>query len=144
MIRTIMDSNLFMKTMKNRLLTAILAVVGVVILGIAIVWISSNFISSSDGEITIEYINGEHETIKKIEFKKGDSLEELLKDNFNNVKFNSGMLMSIEDYDTPSDYSTFICVYVDDVMSEVGINQIDFKDGKKISLIVTVNTYVPS
>ena len=53
MIRTIMDSNLFMKTMKKSLLTAILAVVGVVILGIAIVWISSKFISSSDGEIRV-------------------------------------------------------------------------------------------
>lgn len=139
-----MDSVLFMKTMKDRLLTAILAVIGVVILGIAIIWISSNFISSNDGKITIEYINGENEIIKKIEFKKGDSIEELLSDNFNNVKFDNGMLMSIEDYDTPSDWKTFICVYVDDIMSEVGINKIEFKDGTTISLIVTVNNYVPS
>ena len=45
--------------------------------------------------------------------------------------------MSIEDYNTPADWSTFIRIYVDNKMSEVGLSDIEFKDGTKISLIIT-------
>ena len=47
------------------------------------------------------------------------------------------MIMSIEDYNTPSDWSTFLSIYVDDEMSMVGLADIVFTDGTKISLIIT-------
>ena len=49
--------------------------------------------------------------------------------------------MTFEDYVTPSDWSTFISIYVNDEMSMVGLNDIKFEDGTKISFIIT--EYVP-
>ena len=51
------------------------------------------------------------------------------------------MLMSIETLETPEDFSKFICIYVDDKMSEVGIEDIEYTDGTKISLIFTEFNY---
>ena len=61
--------------------------------------------------------------------------------NFDNVVFENGMLMSIDTFTTPSDWSTFISVYVDDEMSMVGLLDIQFTDGTKISLVMTEFTY---
>jgi len=52
-----------------------------------------------------------------------------------------GMIMSIETFTTPSDWSTFISIYVNDEMSMVGLLDIKFEDGTKISFINT--EYVP-
>ncbi|MCF0107170.1 MAG: hypothetical protein HUJ53_10430, partial [Holdemanella sp.] len=52
-----------------------------------------------------------------------------------------GMLMSIDQLCTPEDFTTFICIYVDDEMSQVGILDIQYKDGTKITFKDTVNTY---
>ena len=45
--------------------------------------------------------------------------------------------MSIENYTTPADWSTFISIYVDDEMSMVGLADIKFENETKISLIIT-------
>jgi len=45
--------------------------------------------------------------------------------------------MSIEDYVTPSDWSTFIMIYVDGQMSEVGLKDIKYKDGTLITFQIT-------
>lgn len=45
------------------------------------------------------------------------------------------MIMSIDVLTTPLDWSTFICIYVDDKMSNVGINDIHFTNGTRISFI---------
>ena len=47
------------------------------------------------------------------------------------------MILSIDKFTTPSDWSTFISIYVNDEMSMVGINEIEFTDGTKISFINT-------
>ena len=49
--------------------------------------------------------------------------------------------MSIETFTTPSDWSTFISIYVNNEMSMVGLLDIKFEDGIKISFINT--EYVP-
>ena len=129
---------------KKKLVTIILAVVAVLALIPAIIFATNQYQSKGDGTITVEIIDFDGETIiksKDIDFKKGDTLVELVEDNFTNVTYDNGMLMSIEDYVTPADWSSFISIYVDDEMSMVGINQIEFKDGTKISLIYTVFNY---
>ncbi len=116
-----------------------LSVFALAILILCIIGVKKSFAPKYDGTIIIEVIDLNGDTIKEksINFSEGDLLETLIESNFDNVTFNSGMLMSIENYVTPTDWSTFICVYVDDVMSEVGISDIKFYDGCKISLIIT-------
>ena len=50
--------------------------------------------------------------------------------------------MSIEDFTTPSDWSTYISIYVDNKMSQVGLLEIEFMDGTLISFVMTEFNYV--
>ena len=133
----------FMKNKKKLILTVILSLVAVVILVGVYLKINSKYTSNTDGQIQVELVNLDKTIIKEktIDFNEGDTLKELLEDNFNNVVFENGMLMAIEDYITPSDWSTFISVYVDDEMSMVGLLDIQFKNGTKISLVITEYIY---
>ena len=101
------------------------------------------FESKADGEIQVVYVDVEGNTIsdKIIKFKEKDTLVKLLQDNYNNVVIENGMIMSFEDFNTPSDWSQFISIYVNDEMSMVGILEIEFENNTKISLIIT--EYVP-
>lgn len=130
-----------MENKKAVILKTCLTVIGIIVLAVVIVFISSKFVSKDDGEITVEFINGDKKVEEVIGFKENETIDQLLKENFDNVSFKDGMLMTIEDYETPSDWSTFISVYVDGEMSEVGLLQIEFTDGMKISLIVTEFIY---
>ena len=132
-----------MKDKKKLILTIILSVVAVIIFIGAYLMIKSNFTSNSDGAIQVVLVDLDGTTTieKTIEFKEGDTLQQLLEANFDNVVFENGMLMSIDTFTTPSDWSTFISVYVDDEMSMVGLLDIQFTDGTKISLVMTEFTY---
>ena len=124
---------------KKRIIQIIVSVVGVAILALCIVLLSRTFAPKSDGEIEVAYINVENEVVKevKIEFDEGDLLIDLLKENFDNVVFENGMLMAIEDFVTPSDWSLWIAIYVDGQMSNVGLKDIVFTDGTEIDLKIT-------
>ena len=76
-----------------------------------------------------------------IEFKTGDTLDKLLQDNYDNVVITDGMIMSIDSFTTASDWSYFISIYVNDEMSMVGLLDIEFTNGTKISFVMT--EYVP-
>ena len=76
-----------------------------------------------------------------IKFNEGDTLVKLFQDNYDNVTIENGMIMTFEDYVTPSDWSSYICIYVNDEMSMVGILEIQFENNTKISLVIT--EYVP-
>ena len=133
-----------MKNRKNLILTAILSFIGVIVFVIASVMVSSRFASQNSGQIQVELIDLEGVTTlqKDIEFKQGDTLEFLLEENFDNVVIENGMLMSIEDFTTPSDWSTYISIYVDNKMSQVGLLEIEFMDGTLISFVMTEFNYV--
>lgn len=128
---------------KNLILKIVLSVIGICVLVVCGIILSKSFISSSDGVIIVELIDLEGEIIKEeeIEFNIGDSLVTLIENNFDNVKFDNGMLMEIENYVTPSDWSTFISVFVDGETSMVGISDIEFKNNTKISLVITEFIY---
>ena len=65
----------------------------------------------------------------------------LLEDNFDNVVIEDGFLYSIDKLTTPEDWSTFICLYVDGEMSEVGLLEVQFKDGTSISFVDTAMSW---
>lgn len=128
---------------KKTIATVVLSIVAAVGLGVASYFIYDSFTAKSDGSITVEIIklDGDKANEKKISFNNGDSLVALLEDNFENVIIEDGMLMSIDVLTTPEDWSTFICIYVDDEMSNVGILDIRFTDGTLISFVDTEVIY---
>ncbi len=124
---------------KKLILSIVLSVVGVAILTVCIFLLKDSFVSNADGEIQIVLVDIEGKTIsdKKIHFNEGDTLDKLLKDNYDNVVINNGMIISIDELAKASDCSQFIYVYVNDKESEVGILDIQFEDGTKISFVMT-------
>lgn len=92
---------------------------------------------SGNVEVEVVALDGSIIREKTIEFNSDDTLEELIKSEFDNVVFDNGMLMEIENYKTPSDWETFISVYVDGKMSMVGISDIKLVDNMVVSLIIT-------
>ena len=128
---------------KKLILTIVLSVIGVCLLVACGIILSKSFVSKTDGKVYVELVNLDGAIIKEeeIEFKKGDLLIDLIDSNFENVKMETGMLMCIEDYITPSDWSTFISIYVDGEASMVGLADIEFENGTKISLIITEFIY---
>ncbi|MGN1277482.1 MAG: DUF4430 domain-containing protein [Floccifex sp.] len=99
--------------------------------------------SKADGSIQVEVIDLEQNVLqdKSVDFMEGDTLVDLVEENFDNVTIDNGMLMTIDELTTPEDWSSFICIYVDDEMSDVGINDIVVKDGMKVSFIMTELNY---
>ena len=128
---------------KNLVLKVVLSIVCVAILGVVIYFGSKAFASKSDGQIQVVYVDVKGNTISDelIKFNEGDTLVKLLQDNYDNVTIENGMIMTFEDYVTPSDWSSYICIYVNDEMSMVGILEIQFENNTKISLVIT--EYVP-
>ena len=128
------------KGFSNKIVISIIALV--VIVG-AIFIIKNPFASSVDGTIEVEIvdIDGQQINDKKIGYNTGDKLVDLLEKNFDNVDVQDGFLYSIDTLTTPEDWSTWICIYVDDTMSEVGIEEIQFEDGTKISFVDTEMSY---
>lgn len=117
----------------------VITLIAIIVLIAGSIAIRSSFSSKSDGHIQVEVLALDGSTIaeKDIEFSEGDQLTDLIQNNFDGVVFDGTMLMNIEGYETPPDWSTFLCVYVDGEMSQVGIPEIEYQDGTKITLRVT-------
>lgn len=116
---------------------SVLAVVGIIL---CILFIAKPFAPKGDGTITVQYANIDGTVIKEKEimYFEGDTLPDLIADNFENVKFENGMLMNIENFVTDvTTWDPFISIYVDGEMSMVGINDIQFEDGTVITLRLT-------
>lgn len=124
---------------KKLILKIILSIVALGVIILCVVLLRNSFKPSYDGKLTIEVVGLDGVVIKEkeVEFNTNDALMDLIKDNFENVTYQNGMIMSIENYQTPIDFQTFLSVYVDDKISEVGLSEVKFVDGTKISLIIT-------
>ena len=109
-----------------------LSVLALAIIVVCYVLIAKPFTPQADGEIQIVLVDLDGTTVsdKKIEFNVGDTLDQLLKKNYENVVITDGMIMSIKTFTTPSDWSTFISINVNDEMSMVGLFDIKFEDEK--------------
>ena len=127
----------------NIILTSIISFLCLVGLILVIVIKNTDQKAKVDGTVIVELLNIDNSVIKskEIGFYVDDTLTQIITENFDNVVFDNGMLMEIEDYKTPADWSTFISVYVNDEMSMVGISDIVIADGIKISLIITEYIY---
>lgn len=128
---------------KKLILSSVLSVLALALIIVCYVLIAKPFAPKADGEIQIVLVDLDGTVLsdRQIEFNVGDTLDQLLKENYENVVITDGMIMSIETFTTPSDWSTFISIYVNDEMSMVGLLDIKFEDGTKISFINT--EYVP-
>ena len=127
------------KMNKKNLITTIISVVAIAIIVAVYIILAKPFAPNSDGSIQVVLVDldGTIVSEKEIEFNKGDSLLDLISENYENVVEEDGMIMSIDIFTTPSDWSTFISIYVNDEMSMVGIKDIEFTDGTKISFVNT-------
>lgn len=129
---------------KKKLILSIgLSIIALALFVVCYILIAKPFAPKADGEIQIVLVDLDGSTVleKNVEFFVGDTLDKLLQENFENVVIDNGMLMSIESFTTPADWSTYICIYVNDEMSMVGLLDIKFEDGTKISFVNTA--YVP-
>ena len=112
---------------------------------LAIVLIVPNMLSKSKKagtiDVIVEDVNEEVIKQKSIDFQKDEKCTEVIQNNFDNVLIENGMILNIESLETPEDWSEFICIYVNDEMSQVGIEDIVLEDGMKISFIMTEYEY---
>ena len=127
----------------NIILTSVISFLCLAALIVVVVIKNTEQKAKGDGTIIVELLDIDNSMIKSkdIIYFENDTLTQLITDNFDNVVFDKGMLMEIENYKTPADWSTFICVYVNGEMSMVGISDIVIANGMKISLIIT--EYIP-
>lgn len=126
--------------MKNKkILTIALTIFGLGIIGVGAYFVLKPSEAKSDGEITVKVVELENVLVKekKIPYNEGDTLVSLVESNFSNVVITDGMLMSIETLTIPSDWSTYICIYKNNEMSNVGIKDITFTTGDVISFVNT-------
>lgn len=112
---------------------------------LAIVLIVPNMLSKSKKagtiDVIVEDVNEEVIKQKSIDFQKNEKCSEVIQNNFDNVLIENGMILNIESLETPEDWSEFICIYVNDEMSQVGIEDIVLEDGMKISFVMTEYEY---
>jgi Domain of unknown function (DUF4430) len=125
---------------RKTMLTFILAIVGVALIGVGSYFVYRDNASKSQGEITIKVVDLNDVLIKEksISYIQGDTLVSLVESHFSNVVIENGMIMSIESITTPYDWSTYICIYKNDEMSNVGIRDIEFARGDTVSFVNTV------
>ena len=128
--------------MKQNFKKIVLTVLALVVLAVGGMSLSKSFSSTSTGSITVELVelDGTKRT-KEIEFNEGDELVTLLEANYENVVVENGMIMSIDTFTTAEDWSTFISILVDNEMSMVGILEIEYSDGTKITFEMTEYVY---
>lgn len=127
----------------------LLAVLAVAVLAVAGYFIVKGTAAKADGYITVTVKDLEGKVLaeKKIGFKTGDKLIDLVRNNFKNVTFDEKdptmpFLMTIESLTTPADYSKYISILYNGEYSPVGISQIEFKDGDKIDFVE--DQFIPS
>ena len=96
-----------------------------------------------DGRITVNVKDTEEKLLasKEIGFKAGQTIADLLPDNFKNVTIDNGMLMTIESLTTPADWSSYIAFYINGEYAMEGVMTQPFIDADVIDFVDTV--YIP-
>ena len=129
---------------KNNVIKIVLAVVAVIVIVLCSLFVSGKFDSRTarDGSIEIKLVNldGSVESDNTFQYASGATLVNILENNYSNVVITDNMLMSIEDFTTPDDWSSYIAIYVDGEMSQVGVNEINLFDYSVITFQMTEYT----
>ncbi len=115
----------------------VVAIIAVLVVGIFAC--SKLFGDKSAGKVTISVValDGTTVTEKTIKYMEEDTLAGLVEKNFENVTITDGFLYTIETLTTPADWSTYICLYVNGEMSQVGILEVVLADGMTVSFVDT-------
>ena len=122
---------------KNSNLTPILIIIIIAIaFSVISIFAFKAVTSSSNNHIIVEIYNadGTSSTSKKINYQKGNTLEQLLRQNYQNVVVQDGYLIQIDTLVEPKDKSYYIAIYVDDVYSDKGVQTIKLINGSHITL----------
>ncbi len=124
--------------MKNK--KVLWALLAVIVIAAAYILIARPFTPKGDGSITVTVTDVDQKVLKekKIVFNSGDKLTDLVKNNFDNVLIDNGMLMNIESLVTPADWSQFISILINGEMAMEGIETLPYKDGDKLEFRMTV------
>ena len=136
------------KKMNNKIVKIVLALVAVAALAVGIIALTGGFGAKADGHITVSVkdLDGKVLAEKKIGYKTGDKLLDLVQSNFKNVTTkDSGygpFIMTIESLTTPEDFSKYISILINGEYSDKGISQMEFKDGDRIDFVE--DQYIPS
>lgn len=124
-----------MKDKKQLLISLLLTIIAISILFITLLINSYKDGDDQKGKIIVEIESELNDKIvETITFNEDDTLIKILEAEYKNVVIENGMLMSIEELNTPSDWSEYIAIYVDDKLSSVGILDIKLVDGMKLTL----------
>lgn len=131
------------KNMNKKATKIVLALLGVAVLALGIIWATGGFAAKADGHITVvvKDLGDKLLAEKKIGYKTGDKLTDLVKNNFKNVTYKEDqyglLIMTIESITTPEDWSTWIAILINGELAQVGISSLEFKDGDTISFVNT-------
>ena len=127
--------------MKNK--KVLWAILAVIVIAAAYIVIAKPFTPKGDGSITVKVTDIDQKLIKekKIVYKTGDKLTDLVSNNFDKVLIKDGMLMNIESLETPSDWAQFIAILINGEMAMEGIETLPYKNGDVLEFRMTVNEY---
>ena len=129
---------------KELILKLVVTFIGIVVVALVGIFLLKENTSETKGNITVEVIDlkGEKVIDDKISFKEGDTLLGLLKENYelrSDDSYGSTFIYDIDDVKTGND--TFLCIYVNNEMSMVGVDLIELQDGLIVSFRVTIIDY---
>ena len=113
----------------------IITIVGVSLLAGLLVFVSINPKANDDGQCVILVYDEELIYEKELTFKKGQTLFELMNDNFT-IVMDGNIILSIDDVKTDF-VNDYIAIYINDLYANKGIRQIELTDKDVISFRVT-------
>lgn len=127
---------------KNLILKIISSVVALGLIITAFFFISRREEAKHSGTITVEIINMENELLSsdEIDFKKGDTLLELLEANYDveyQMEAFGAFIIKIDELYAPNRFDAFIKIEVNGVISSVGVSSIKLVDQMKITFRLT-------
>ena len=127
--------------MKNKkIIGTVIAVIAIVL---CLVFFAGANKSDIAGDLDVQLIDlkGEVVSEKNVEYEADQTIVEVLEANYDNVVMKDGMLMSIDTFTTPEDWSTFIAILVDGEMSPVGLLDIDYQNIELLTFQMTEMKY---
>lgn len=129
---------------KELIIKIIITIVSLIIVVFVGIFILRESVSTTNGECIIEVIDINNQKVinDRISFKEGDSLLQLLNNNYElriDDSYGSTFIYDIDEVKTGGD--TFLAIYVNNEMSMFGVDQIELTDGLIISFRVTMIDY---
>lgn len=129
---------------KELIIKIIITIVSLIIVLFVGIFILRESVSTTNGECIIEVIDINNQKVinDRISFKEGDSLLQLLNNNYElriDDSYGSTFIYDIDEVKTGGD--TFLAIYVNNEMSMFGVDQIELTDGLIISFRVTMIDY---